>query len=479
MSNRGGGIASRFLKSGFNENIVANNIPVVQGQAIYNFVPSNFREFTAASGSTGAENRMLKVETGTSVGGYGAIQSFRSINYQAGESCSSRFTAIFESSAANSWQGVGLISIGDELSFGFNGTSFGVWHRHQGLAEVRTLTVTGAAGGSESLTLTLNGTAYTIPLTAGTEAHNAYEIADWLNTNQSVWNADQLGDTVIIAALSDGAKSGAYSFSSSTATGTIAQNTEGATKTSDFTPQAKWNGESVDWLDPTKGNVYEITYAYLGFGDLEYKVKNPNTGDFQTVHRIPWPNNNTQTNLGNPSLRCGMYAVSLGSTTNLVVRTGSFAGFIQGYEKQTRNPRAVTNTQSVSTSYTNILTVRNRYTYNSYANQIEIEPKLLSIASESGKNVQVEIRATTDPGVEQNFQNVGTNLISDFDTSAVTVTGGRLLASFTLAAGDSQFIDLEALQIRVPPTLHIVVQARVTSGASASVSASLTWYEDI
>lgn len=471
----------------FGENTSAENFPYIQATGTYNFLPSNFRAFTDGTGSTSVADRLFTVETGAGVGGYGAIQSFRSINYKAGEGGLARFTAIFESNAANSWQGVGMISIGDELSFGYNGTEFGVWHRYGGLAEVRTLTVTVAAGGAETLTLTLNGTAYSIPLTSGTTKHNAYEIADWLNdtANQSVWKADHVDSTVIISAQSDGAKSGSYSVSSTgSADGTIAQDTAGVTKTSDHVPTSQWNGSNitdlVSNLDPSKGNVYQISYQYLGFGDIKFYLEDPETGSFVLVHTIRYANANTTPSLTNPSLRVGLYAVSLGSTTNLAVKSGSLAGFTQGRREKTRNPRAFSNTQSIGTTLTTILAIRNRRTYNGRTNQVEIEPSLLSIANEGSKNISIEVRSTTDPGVELDYTAVGSNLVSDASTTSTTgISTGRLLLSTVVAPSSSVNINLAELRIRVPPTLNLIIQGSRASGSASDCSAALVWYEDV
>lgn len=467
----------------FGENSVAENYPFIQAAFNYNFLPSNFRAFTATGGSTTVADGMAQVSTGTSVGGYGAIQSFRSINYKPGEGGLLRFTALFTEGVANSWQGAGAISIGGELSFGYNGTDFGVWRRYGGLAEVRTITVSVAAGGAETLTLTLNGTAYSIPLTAGTTAHNAYEICDWLNdtANQSAWKADNIDSTVIVSAQSDGAKSGSYSYSSSgSSTGSIAQNTAGVTKTSEHTPQSQWNGRPVSWLDPTKGNVYQISYQYLGFGAIKFFVEDPETGAFLLVHTIRYSNANTTPSLGNPSLRLGMYCVSLGSTTNLTVKSASMAGFTQGKRQNTRNPRAEVNTQSIgSSAFTSILSIRNRRTYNNYYNQVEIEPEILTISAEGSKDVQIEIRASERPAVDLQYTNVGTNLVSDYATSAVTFTGGTLLAAFTVPAGGSETFNLSDLKIRIPPGLHFIISGKRASGSANDVTAALTWYEDV
>lgn len=470
---------SNLPVTGFGEISTAENRAYIQASAIYNLIPANFRQYSSGTGSSGAENGMFKISTGVGVGGYAAIQSFRSLNYKPGEAGLARFTALFESNAANSWQGAGLLTIADELSFGYNGVNFGIWHRHGGEAEIRTVQITGAAGGSENLTLTLNSVGYTIPLTAGTVDHNAFEISSWLNTNQNSWHADNIGDTVYIVALSDGPKSGIYTYVSGTSTGTIVQVKSGETKVSDFIAQTNWNGDSVDWLNPANGNVYQIEYQYLGFGNIQFFVEDPANSNFVKVHTIKYVNSDTEPSVTNPSFKVGIYAVSLGSTTNLIVKSGSFGAFVQGTRSDTRNPRAYENTQTVSTTFTNILAIRNRRVYNDRINQVEVEPRLITLANESSKNVEVELRASTNPNIELQYFLAGTNLVTDVATDASTEATGRLLASFVIGGGGSEIIDLKALDIRLPPTLHLVVQARVTSGASASVSASLNWYEDL
>lgn len=445
----------------YREDVQVPNEPFIESAPIYNLLPANFRAFTSGSGSAGVESREFKTTTGTSVGGYGAIQSFRALNYKVGASSVGRFSAVFTAGVANSWQGVGFLNLGDELSFEYNGTEFGVWNRYGGLAEVRVLTVSAAASGAETVTLTLNSVGYSIAVTSGTTAHNAYEIAAWLNNeaNQTVWKADQVDSTVIISAQSDGAKAGTYSISSTgTANGSFSQTTAGVTKTSAFVAAADWNTTTLPNLDPTKGNVYQIQYSYTGFGLTKYYVMNESSGGFDLVHVLRNLNNTVLPNIVNPSLRTGLYCVSLGSTTNLTVLSGGMSAYLQSVRGRTRNPRAFSNSQTLNTStFTNIFTIRNRRVYNDLYNQVEIEPLLLTIGNEGTKNAIIELRATTNTGVEQNFTPIGTNLVSDSDVSSVTVTGGRLLAVVTVAGGTSNQINLSNLRIRAPPTLHLVV----------------------
>ena len=91
----------------------------------------------------------------------------------------------------------------------------------------------------------------------------------------------------------------------------------------------------------------------------------------------------------------------------------------------------------------------------------------------------IEVRTNATFSGDTNFQNVGTNLVSDADTTANTVSGGTLLASFTVGAKGTLSQSLKDFEIRVPPSLAITISAKVTSGAASNVTASLTYYEDI
>lgn len=471
-------------KTAFNETIAESNKSYIEGSAIYGLIPANFRQFTATGGSTGAENRLFKVSTGTSVGGYGAIQSFRALPHRVGKSVSCRLSGYFEDNVANSWQGIGMIAVGEELSFGYNGTSFGVWHRYGGLSEVRTITVTTGAGGAETLTLTLNSVPYSIPITSGTASHNAYEIAAWLNANQSVWGADNIDDTVIINALSDGAKSGTYTYSASgTGAGSIAQNTAGVTKTSTHIPQADWNGEQLDFtLDPSKGNLYQIQYQNMGYGNVIFSIMSPNSNKYIRVHTIKWTNSSTILGIPNPSMRVGLYAASTGSTTNLNVYASGMEASVGGSGNKTRNPRGFVVSQNVTTTNeTVVLALRNRRTYNGYNNQVEIEPLVCTIANDTNRTVRVRVRTALATGLEQIFTTSGTNLVSDVSTTQIVYSSGNIVAAGSIAAGGEKDIDLEKLQISLPPSLMLLVTVVRTStaGTNSNIDTTLDWYEDL
>ena len=485
-------------QSSYGDNVSADFIPQIAGNCVYGFVPSNFREFTASGGSVGAVNQMFEVDTGTTVQGYGAIQSFRTSNYKVGQGMSCRFSAIFPDVVTSgiAWHGCGFINLGDELSFGYHGRDFGIWHRYGGKAEIQTITVTGAASGTETATVTIDGTAYSVDLTnaSGDADFTAYEIAKELNADVTftAWEAEQLDDTVVLVALSDGNKTGSFSFSSSTATATFAETTAGVTKTSHFYPQTTaletsqfgvtvkdtWNGAKIS-IDPSKGNNYIISFKD-GFGNMDFFIEDPSTSEYVKVHTIRWGNANTQPNLGNPSLRAGLYAASVTSTESIKVQCSDIAIITQGSRSPTRNPRSVSNTKSIATTLTNIFTLRNSRNYNGFANQVELQPKQITLTNDGTKNAIFQIRGNATVDGQTNFSAVGTNLVSELDTTGGTVTeNGRPLGSYSVAKGSSLTIDLMSLEIAVPPTLRLVVAGKFVSGSASDLSASLVYYEDV
>lgn len=453
---------------------------ITVGNAVYGFIPANFRTFTQGGGTATTEANYFKVTSGTTLNDYGTIRSFRSLNYKTAQGARVRFSALFGEPQENSWSGVGAFNIGDELSFGYNGLNFGVWHRYNGKAEIQELQLTVGASGAETATVTINSTVYNIPITSGTVQFNAYQIAEYLNSNATAFVAEQLNDTVIIDFLSDGDKTGTFSFSSTgTATGSWTQLTQGVTKTSDHYSLDEWDSPyGYVGFDPSKGNNYEIVYQN-GYGNLQFYIEDPNTNIYKLVHTIKIANNFTVPNLYNPSLHIGLYATCLGNSTNVSVNCAYIGGFVSGKLRRTRNPRSEENTKSIDTTLTNILTIRNSRTYNGLANQIEFDPLYLTIADDGLKSAIFKIITNATVAGPTNFQPIGTNLASQIDTTGGAVTGGRVLATFTVAKGGSLPIDLTSFVIRQPPGLTLTIAGQMDSGSASDLTATLTWYEDV
>jgi hypothetical protein len=382
---------------------------------------------------------------------------------------------------------IGAFNSEGGLFIGYNGTSFGVMRQYGGRLEIQTLSLSAGASGTESVTVKLNDVNSTFNVTVGTAATNAFTIASQSYTG---WNAYQLGSTVIFVATAVGNKSGAFSYtnnSAGTSAGTFAETQAGASHTEDWVYQASFNVDTLDssgpstiTLDQTKGNVYQIAYQWLGYGCIEFGVEDPNTGTFQTFHRIEYPNANTTPSLSNPSYRIGWIVYSLGSTTNLTVKGASASGFVAGTNKSVRDSHAVINSKTgVGTDYTNILSVRSAAVLNGFVNFNQLRPIFASIAVEGTKPAEVAIYLNATLAGTPNWTTVSTHTTGQYDTAGTTVSGGTLIVAASISKSGNDRIDLtrfaESIKLERTDTLTIAVKA--TSGTT-DVTASISWVDD-
>lgn len=475
--------------SAFGETLVTEPTPVIQIANQYQIDPANRNDleiFEATGGSADNSTNLFRCQTGTSLGGYGVIRSKESLIYRAGEGVEATLTAAFTTGVALSLQFAGAFSLTETLAFGYDGADFSVLYSHNGEAEVQTITVTGAASGSESATVTLDGDSFTANLTNTTVQGNAFEIARDGAADATVgakWRFEQEDDRVVAIARSVGDKTGTMSFSSSTATATLAETVAGAVKTDDHVAQSSWNVTTspFDGFDPTNLNIYKIQYGYLGISNINYSIYNPNTGTFVLVHRIALASEQATTSMGSPDLKVGWTAASLGSTgTNLTVIGASAKAAIQGKELQNDGSFAADNSvSSVGTTLTNILTIRNRIVYGVRFNLGKIIPISASLDNDHNKGAIVELRINATLGGTPNYQFEDEyNSLGLVDKAATTVTGGTLVEAFTVPAGGDATVDLSKLSDILNPEDTLTLAAKTISGTSTAMTGAVVWKEE-
>lgn len=475
--------------SAFDEVLGVELSPTVQIDALNGIRASDIETFTGPSGTAVKKDdhggKEFHCTSGTTSGGYGIIRSKNVIRYRPGQGARIRFTARYGTPAASSTQRAGGVNIGTELSFGYNGLDFGLLHRTSGRPEIQTLTITTPAAGAETLTLTLDGTGYSIDLTSGTAAHNAFEIITD-DSFSAAYDGFQNGDTVVFTALSVGPKTGAFTFSSSgAAVGAFVETANGIVVDDTFINQADWNITTLTTandpfiLKPAMGNAYEIVFQYLGYGNITYAIEHPDTGRFLQVHQIKYANTNVVPSLDTPLFKIGWFAASLGTTTDTEIFGASAAGFIDGPIALLRNPISYDNTKTgVDTTLTNIVSIRSRPTFNGYINLHQVSPSLFSVASEGTKPVVAEIIINPILGGEPNwsYYDEGESLV-EFDTSATTVSGGESITKIPLGKSDSGMLNLLDFGISLNRTDVLTIAARATSGTTEATG-SITWIED-
>jgi hypothetical protein len=315
--------------------------PQGQGDFVYGISDTTFLTSSFNGGSTSVTDGVASISTGTNANGSASIKLKRGIKYRPGQGALGRFTALFDTAVANNFQLAGIGN--DECGYyvGYNGTSFGVLHNTTAQVEIRTLTITVGAG-TGTVTVTLDGTAVDVDVVGGADTtQTAYQLAtlgDYSQAGDAGFTADAIGSTVVFTAKRPNTTStGTYSVSGASIVGTFAQTKAGTDPTQTFIPQSSFNVDRLDGtgasgliLDPTKGNVFQIDYQYLGFGNATYSVEDPNSGRFIVFHIIKNTNNRITPVLKNPNTSVLLTSFNVGNTSNVDIKTASMSAFIEG-----------------------------------------------------------------------------------------------------------------------------------------------------
>ena len=311
-----GNVVSQDAKTAFGLLAVAEMEPTAQLQFTYN-IHTLLVNVEENSGTVTQANSMAHLSTGAGANQSATLLSRREVPYTPGVGVLFRGTAVFTTGVANSIQCIGIGDAFDGFFFGYSGASFGIIHRTGGEPEIQTLTITTASNTAEDITITLNGVAVAdVTVTAAgadsavTRTTTANDIAthDFSDTGAG-WTAKAVGATVQFIARDSGAKAGAFTLSGAvTAVGAFAETDNGIATTETTIAQTAWSedkmagaGSSGMTLDPTKGNVYQIQYQWLGFGQIVFSLEDQATGDIVVVHRITYTNQNTIPSIANPT----------------------------------------------------------------------------------------------------------------------------------------------------------------------------------
>lgn len=477
--------------SAFGEPIAIPITPVIQLDGLYGLDTKKFQTFTSSTGTTSSSN-VMTCSTGIGAYGYGVIRSRRAVRYRPGQGALARFTAKFSTGTAGYTQRAGFFQQEQALQIGYNGTQFGVLRANGGKAHIVKFTITAAAAGAETITVTLNGTAFNVNVTNTTIAANAATLGSATYTG---WLVEYTNNELIFLNTSLGAKSGVYSITSTgslTATASTVQT--GVDQTENWTYQADFNIDKLDGtgpsgmvLDPTKFNVYQIHFRWLGVGEIRYAIENSIDGSIVHFHHEHYSNRNTVPHLDNPSLRIGYVAADLngGGGTNVIVSGASMMGAIEGQITPTEYPTAVKGTRTTNLtagSYGHLLTIKNRLVFNDKINIRELLLKKISAGATAASSAPCTLFLYLDPTY------ANTLLYTPLSTSKSTVLWSQTettithanfvpLAAFSLTSGAPVTIDISDLRIVVPPNTSLGV-AIVSTGLLTSAEASLTFLED-
>ena len=473
--------------------------PVFQTDAVYGINEGQIITSSSLGGTAIAEDSLFKVQTGTTQFAQASIQSRRRLRYRPGQGVVGRFTAKFTTPEPFSYQIAGYGHAEDGIYFGYKDLAgatapeFGLLYVNRAVREIQTLTITTASTTAESVVVVLNNIGFSVPVTnSGNIQRTVYEIASFDYTG---WTAYPSGNTIVFVAGSAGNKTGTFALTGTTLAGSFAETKAGASGNETFVPQSQWNGEKLDGngpsgvtLDPTKGNVYQFNIQYLGFGAIEAKVEVVSGGNnptWVTVHTFDNPNNLSTTTFSNPAFPFTMATYSAGSTANLEVSSGSFAGFVEGRIETRGNrfvyDRGVAATVTANGTYYALGTIMNKPVYKGKSSQVVVN--IIEFAAHiednaSGGSMYL-IRNGNLVG-NPDFQDYSSTSSTSWDTSATEVTfddNNQVVATIPLGINGGEDHEMKD-RITLQPGEMLTLAAKADTAILDYCTIAVTTRED-
>jgi hypothetical protein len=260
--------------------------------------------------------------------------------------------------------------------------------------------------------------------------------------------------------------------------------------------QSAWNQDKCDgtgasgfnW-NKTLGNVMQIQYPFLGYGNIKFWVEDNTTGDWILCHIIRYTNSSASLQLSNPSFPFYANATNAGSTTNLIMFVGSVGIFVSGERAFLAAQWATDSLKNTITTEANLLNLRNCTTYNTVTNSGVIRLRSISAATDNGNGLAtIRLKTGVTLGGSPSFTtingttaNQGVTITSGNSISSVDVAGtgttGVTIFNICLARNSNVVYDLTPFRLFVSPGETLTVTA--FSAASASIQVALNWNEDV
>lgn len=171
-----------------------------------------------------------------------------------------------------------------------------------------------------------------------------------------------------------------------------------------------WCGRYRDWVledwivisdfttifptfDPTKWNIYSISFWYLWFAPITFSVMHP-WNWFIDIAKIKYPSTSIVTHILNPNLPLMALLENTWNTTNLTWKSWSIVAWIVDWWWSDVTARYFTwsTTKTVAgTSNETIIVFRNKETFNWIENRVPALLKLISASTDWTKNVAWKI----------------------------------------------------------------------------------------
>ena len=267
------------------------------------------------------------------------------------------------------------------------------------------------------------------------------------------------------------------------------QGVTGGTVTDTITAQTSFSLDLLDGtgpsglqIDPTKFNLYRITFGWLGAAPITFEVCRRD-GVWVPFHNIQRANTATTPSVYNPVLPVTVSATNTGNTSNLTISTGCWAAGTVGQGVAYRQNQHSVISASFGSSGTLITAIRNNTLFGggTKTNRVTVDIVSAELAfylknSTTLSRFKFYKNATVTGG---SWVSMGSNSAVSYNDTA-TVSGGTELLVVPFAANGSRSVPLLANQIIMTlqpgDTLAVVASTDTTT---SDCDLSLVWRETI
>ena len=233
-------------------------------------------------------------------------------------------------------------------------------------------------------------------------------------------------------------------------------------------------------LNPQMGNVYQIGFQYLGFGNARFGMEDPETGRFFDFHQIKNTNSRTSPVLKNPNVNILATSANIGGTTPSSLKTVSMAGYTEGIIRNLDPKFSKTiDFTNLGTSYKAIAVIKANRVFLNGSSFGEIDLLKIATSNEAtGKTLQVSLFLNEVVSDDVNFINVDeNNSITSVATGSLTFSpSGAPFYNLIAGPNSSEVHEFKDFDFVFGPGQQVVVAAKFSNG-SGNGTISINWFE--
>ena len=286
--------------------------------------------------------------------------------------------------------------------------------------------------------------------------------------------------------------------------------------TTTFIPQASWNldtmqgtGKSGITLDPTKLNIFELKFQYLGGGNLFFYVLSALTGRWIHVHMIQNAGTLVSPVFRDPTMHAMWYSncYAVGVNTPVLVQGGSCGQFLEGQRRFLGPKGAVAYAPSgavTNNTNTMMFALRNALYFNGIPNRSQAHIRSISFGgngvgtgsnqangvvalslirnpTSGGPAVFAPYNGTLGNGGVSGSNIFGQSSMSSNVSQLTALTGGNVGFTHVVSlGGQSGPIDMTDFEIVLNPGDTLCFTANVVSqNGTCFIGSSAFWVEDL